>query len=136
MHRVFEVETALFKGLAPRPEAINELIGGDEMANWLHNQLEKRVAGLSEIWAEDHGWAFQAEVNGRQYLVVCSCDFENTRSPATWHAVQVADKRSLMDKLLGRNKTPISDPLVEIIRETLRSNPHFSVLDEKDVQRR
>jgi hypothetical protein len=133
MHHVFEIETTAFKGLAPRPGAVNELIGGDEMCTWIRGCLTTRGVELSPVWPEDHGWDFEAKFDGRCYFLVCSCDFEDTNTPVTWHAVQVAHTRSVADKILGRNKSLSPDAFVELARELILSNPDFVLLAEHEV---
>ena len=65
MHHAFEIETPMFKGVAPRPNAVNQLIGGDELCAWIHARLASCGIELSEAWPEDHGWDFEARLEDR-----------------------------------------------------------------------
>ena len=133
MHVVIGVETDMFKGTAPRPDAVNELIGGDEMAAWLRRELTTRGIDASEVWAEDHGWDFSVAHNGCIYLVVCSCDFEDARTPKREFCVQVALQRSFCDRLLGRRKVDKEqDEVLQMVRSTLTANPNFTLTFESD----
>jgi hypothetical protein len=133
VHYVFEIETSAFMGMAPRPEAVNELIGGDEMCAWFRERLASRGVELSQVWPEDHGWDFEAKIAGRTYLLVCSCDFADTNTPATWHALQVWHSRSLADRIFGRNKSQSPDSFLELTRELILSNSDFALLAEHEV---
>ena len=133
MHQVFEIETATFKETGPRPDAINEMIGGDEMAAWVRAQLCAKGHACTEFWPEDHGWDFFVELDRRQYMVVSSCDFEEAGKPAIWHAVQLSHQRSIVDRLLGRNRTPEPDPLLADLRDILKANKDFKILAEHSM---
>ncbi len=65
MHHAIEFKTKLFQGTAPRPDAINELIGGDQAASWIQGQLSARGFTPGTIVAEDHGWDFTIQ-NGEK----------------------------------------------------------------------
>jgi len=41
-HHLFKIETNIFDGTALRSNAINELIGGDELAAWFNERLVAR----------------------------------------------------------------------------------------------
>ncbi len=133
MRVVIGVETDIFKGTAPRPGAVNDLIGGDEMAAWLRRELKTRGIDASEVWADDHGWDFTIAHNGRTYLVVCSCDFEDVGTPAREFLVQVSLERSFFDRLLGRRKVDKErDDVLRMVRSTLAANPDFTLTFEMD----
>jgi hypothetical protein len=133
MHVVIGVETDMFKGTAPRPDAVNDLIGGDEMAAWLCRELKSRGIDASEVWPDDHGWDFNVAHKGCTYLVVCSCDFEDLGAPAREFIVQVSLERSLFDRLLGRRKVDRQqDEILQTVRSTLAANPAITLTFERD----
>ncbi len=130
MHVVFEVKTDRFTGIAPRG-GVNDLIGGDELANWLSAALREDGFGAVDPWPEDHGWDFSLRHADIGYLVVCSCDFEDDGKPATDFFVQIAVPRSLIDRLLGRKKTDAAfDPVVAAIRALLVGQADMHVIDQ------
>lgn len=130
MHIVFRIETEFFKGTAPRPDAVNELIGGDEIAHWMRKQLISKGFDASEIWPEDHGFDFSVKSEEKSYLIVSSCDFEEFSRPQQEHTVQVTLERSILDKLFGRNKGGNDDPVVSAVRGALAGNSDFRIIDE------
>jgi hypothetical protein len=134
MHKAIVFETDLFNGTSPRPEAVNELIGGDETANWIHSELSKRGYEPDEIVPEDHGWDFLVGKDDKTYLIVCSCDFTGLGQVETCHVIQVSNRRSLIDKLLGRNKTIGEDPMYVEIRDIVRNHPKMAITEEVTME--
>lgn len=126
-HHLFEIETDAFAGLAPRPDAINEAVGGDELAAWLYARLSERGHACRDLGAEDHGWDFDVAHEGRRYRVVSSCEFEAEGVPARCHVVQVAQTR-------GAPVDP--DPLLGDVRALLAGNPDFVVVADETKRRR
>jgi hypothetical protein len=130
LHVVLEVKTDRFTGTAPR-DGLNDLIGGDELANWLSAALREDGFGAVDPWPEDHGWDFAVRHNDIVYLVTCSCDFEDYDRAAADFFVQIVVARSLMDRLLGRRKIDAaSDPVVAAIRALLGDQADMQVIDQ------
>ncbi|MEZ0471589.1 hypothetical protein [Luteimonas salinilitoris] len=121
-HRLFEIETDKFPGVAPRPDAINEMIGGDELAAWLHDRLIAQGYACRDIYTEDHGWDFEVTRDRRRYRVVCSCDFEKEGVPARWHFVQVA-------QIKGEPVEP--DPLLAEVRVILVAGDDIQIVADE-----
>lgn len=104
------------------PDFINECCFGEDFSRWLVSALAATGARAKVICMEDFGWANEAELGGIAYLLcVSSTPEEDPARPdyGEWH-VLVERRRSLMDKLLGRNRTTASDPLVGLVVEVLR----------------
>ena len=126
-HHLFEIETDTFTSVAPRPNAINENIGGDELASWLHARLLESGYTCSEIEPEDHGWDFDVTHEGRRDRVVSAGELEAEGVMARWHAVQVAQTR-------GEAAHP--DPLLGDVRALLAENANFVVVADETRHRR
>jgi len=95
-------------------EFINECCFGEDFSKWLVDELSRMGAKADVICMEDYGWVNCAELGGITYLVsVGSSPAEDPDRPdfGEWH-VLLERKRSLFEKLLGRNKEAPSDPLV------------------------
>lgn len=104
------------------PEFINECCFGEDFSRWLVADLAARGASAEVICMEDFGWANEATFGGIAYLVwVSSTPEDDSARPndGEWH-VMVERRRSLSEKLLGRNKTSVSDPMVGLIVQALR----------------
>lgn len=125
-HQLFEIETDLFSGDAPRPDAINELIGGDELAAWLYKRLVAKGIICHAPYAEDHGWDFEVRSDRRRYLVVCSCEFADDGVPADRHFVQVARTK-------GEANEP--DPVLVSVREVLTNEQAIQILADEPKRR-
>lgn len=134
MHHIFEIKTDAFQGVAPRPDAINELIGGDEMAEWLCEQLDADGMSSDIMGPEDYGWEASVVFENRYYRIICACDFDELSSPADQHIVQLVYNRSLMDKLFGRNKLPEPDPVLSKLRGLLTAHPDFTILHDQPAR--
>ncbi|MCH7304036.1 MULTISPECIES: hypothetical protein [Acinetobacter] len=126
-HHLFEIETDIFKGVAPRPDAINELIGGDEFAVWLRERLILQQISCKDIYAEDHGWDFVLNVVGRSYLIVCSCEFEDEELSTEWHSVQIAQIKGEIIE---------ADPILDLLRKLLIDASELTVLADESISRR
>ena len=134
MHHVFEIKTDAFQGIAPRPEAINELVGGDEMAEWLCKQLDTDGLSSDIIGPEDYGWEANIVFQDRFYRLICSCDFDALAVHANQHIVQLVYRRSLMDKLFGRNKLTEPDPVLSKLRGVLSERSDFTILHDQTAR--
>ena len=106
-------------------ENVNE-IHGHALASWVSGAL--RAAGLdaSEPWAEDHGWDFSVAHGGANYLLACSV--EEGEGGVVLHKA-----RSLMDKLMGRNKLEAGDAVAAAVRAALAGCADVSTLSEQSA---
>ncbi|WP_025884972.1 hypothetical protein [Asaia prunellae] len=121
-HHLFDIESSIFRGSAPRPDAINEQIGGDELAAWLHERLIAAGIACDPVHAEDHGWDFEIKSGKRRYLVVCSCEFRKKGVSTSWHSVQVAQTKGA---------ALIPDPVLVAVREVLSAAPDIRILTDE-----
>lgn len=113
-------------------------ITGHTLAMWLARQL--RAAGITvpqsdvakepvpDVWAEDHGWDFYASDETSEYLISCSVDTEAGDTPNEAH-VTLGKQRSLVDRLLGRNKYSWDDGVVRAVKSVLEASPAVSGLE-------
>ncbi|MDX2155612.1 MAG: hypothetical protein SFW09_03795 [Hyphomicrobiaceae bacterium] len=103
------------KAFADSPEAVeqrvNAEIGGHALAVWLSGALRAGGLEAGEPWVEDHGWDFDIQDGKRVYL--CVCTIEDSDSDHREGHVTLDLRRSLSDRLLGRNRHLPGDPVVE-----------------------
>ncbi|MUO42182.1 MULTISPECIES: hypothetical protein [Rhizobium/Agrobacterium group] len=121
-HHLFEIETDLFKGTAPRPDALNDLIGGDELAAWLHERLSANEIACGSVHAEDHGWDFEIHSEDRRYRIVCSCEYEEEGRPAREHFIQVAQVKGA---------AVVPDPVLAAVRGVLMAATDIEVTGDQ-----
>lgn len=97
-------------------------LGGHALACWLIAGLNKAGCRAGEDWPEDHGWDFSIEHEGATYLCVCCIEPDQPEAGTV-----IIDKhRSLMDRLLGRNKLAPDDRVTHTVERLLRTCPGIS----------
>jgi hypothetical protein len=102
---------------------INDCCFGEDFSKWLVAALQAQGVAADLICMEDFGWANTAEYQGASYLMCVggTSDEERDRpNYGMWHVV-LERHRTLKDRLLGRNKTARSDPIVEKVAAVLRA---------------
>ena len=102
------------------PNPINP-IAGQGLLKWLREQLVSAGYEATEPELEDCGWYVIAKRGEASYLVGASSDVDAV-TPREW-IVQIHRERSLIDRLLGRNKLQADDPLSSSIEEWIRAHP-------------
>lgn len=128
MAGVFNFATSLFAGAPPRPDAVNENLGGDELAAWLVSRLKDKDFAASDFWAEDHGYDFDIRLGGRRYLVVCARDFDEEKERPGHHWIVVDRLRSFIDVLFFRGRLGEDDEVIRAIDDILRADRAIRVL--------
>ena len=102
------------------------MIGGDELAAWLHGRLVAQGLRCGTAHVADYGWDFEVTFGRARYLVVCSCDFEAEDVPAEHHVVQVAQRK-------GEAVEP--DPVLEAVRHVLASTAGVEITADEPRRR-
>ena len=121
MPHLITFQTDKFDPRAERENPINP-IAGEAVLNWLRERLAPALA-LSDPEPEDWGWCSSVTCGDLVYLVGASADLDQ-EPPIEW-AVQVHKRRSLVDKLMGRNRHEPDDPLTAAIRSAIESERDF-----------
>ncbi|PZQ26081.1 MAG: hypothetical protein DI562_15480 [Stenotrophomonas acidaminiphila] len=114
--------TDRFNLTAVGPDFINDCCYGEDFSRWLVSALSEAGVPADVICMEDFGWANQAEYQGVSYLVCIAGNAEgDPRRPdyGEWH-VMLERQRTFMQKLLGKNKTSATDPIVDKVLQVLR----------------
>jgi hypothetical protein len=102
---------------------INDCCFGEDFSNWIVSALTEAGVDAGVICMEDFGWANQAEYQGASYLMCVagnSDEVPGRPNYGEWH-VMLERHRTLKEKLLGKNKTSASDPIVAVVAEVLRA---------------
>lgn len=124
MARVIRFNTARFDVSKERPNPINP-IPGESLLHWLREQAKPHVA-LSEPDAEDWGWYSFVDWNGRQYMLGSSAS-EESDGEREW-ILQVVKRRSLKEKLFGREQMGKDDDCARFFQKLLEQEPGFTAL--------
>ena len=123
MAHLVSFRTAKFDVRTEEPNPINPIFG-QSVLNWLRPMLAHARCSATQPATEDWGWYMDVQCEGASYLVGASADAENSTPLHEW-IVQVHKHRSLKDKLFGRNKMAVDDPLVALIERFVRADPQF-----------
>ena len=102
---------------------INDCCFGEDFSKWLVEELGKTGVEADVICMEDFGWANSAKYQDATYLMcVAGVPANNPSRPnyGEWH-VMLERKRSLMEKLFGKNRIAATEPIFEKIQQMLRS---------------
>jgi len=102
---------------------INDCCFGEDFSNWLVSALSNDGIEADVLCMEDYGWANVANVEGVSYLIcVAGTAGGDSRRPnfGEWR-VMLERRRTLLQRVLGRNKISVLDPLVGIVKNALHS---------------
>jgi hypothetical protein len=125
---LIEFKTSKFDPTAEPPNRINPL-RGQSILKWLR---ERVLPNATEPDSEDWGWYMDVEFSGSRYLVGSIChDSDSGPHDAlrNW-VLQVHKHRSMTDKVFGRQKMQLDDPLVQAIVAALRGDPSFIDIEQ------
>jgi hypothetical protein len=126
MARVLSFRTRKFDVTRETPNPTNP-IAGQSVLRWLRAELAKAGYAVTEPDSEDWGWYIDVTGKDGSYLVGASADAEAETPDVEW-VIQVHSHRSFKDRLLGRNKMAVDDPLVALIQRIVGADPQISGL--------
>jgi hypothetical protein len=118
MAHLITFTTARFDITNEPPNPINPT-AGHGLLTWLRAELVRAHYRVSEPDTEDWGWYINVDGADASYLVGASGAAEDPASPVEW-TIQVHRNRSMKDRVLGRNRLAVDDPLFAIIERTIR----------------
>ena len=124
MAHIVSFRTRKFDVTTETPNPINP-IAGQSFLKWLQPELAKAQYTATEPNTEDWGWYLDVTGNDGSYLVGASADADGSTPDVEW-VIQVHKHRSMKDKLLGRNRLAVDDPLVALIERILRGDSQIS----------
>ena len=124
MAHIVSFRTNKFDVSAETPNPINP-IAGQSVLIILRAELAKAQYTATEPDTEDWGWYIDVTGNDGSYLVGASADADGSTTDVEW-VIQVHRHRSLTDKLFGRNKMVVDDPLVTLIERIVRGDRQIS----------
>jgi len=119
----------------PANEPANPInpIAGQRVLAWLQDGLMNAGYRTTEPDTEDWGWYIDVADALGSYLVGASGDGESETAEIEW-VIQIHRHRSLMDRLLGRNRLVADDPLLTCIEGIVRAEPSVSnVIVDRDA---
>jgi hypothetical protein len=120
MAYLIRFRTEMFDVSKERPNPINPIFG-ESVLWWLREQAGP-LAQMTEPGAEDWGWYSYVEWNGRHYLIGAST--EGVAKMREW-TLQIHKRRSIEEKIFGRERETADDPCVMYIRGLIESQQAF-----------
>lgn len=127
MAYVITFTTARFDISQETPNPVNP-IAGESVLVWLRDAIVSAGWMVTEPDTEDWGWYVEVRGTGASYTLGASADATDPTPPHAW-TVQLHKHRSATDKLLGRNKLGVGDPVLAIIETMVRADPAFDHVD-------
>jgi len=121
-------ETSRFNLSKVGEHFINPCCFGEDFAQWLANRLAQHGVTVRAPYQEDWGWQFSAEdANGRYYVGVGGNSFENPTNPdvGEWR-VMLSKRRTIMERLKGKNKLAESEPILMLVQKILQAESEFA----------
>ncbi len=113
--------TAKFDVAGEKPNPINP-IAGESVLHWLRERLAPAGYTATEPDAEDWGWYVDVLGADATYLLGASGEPDERGAPVDW-TLQVHKRRSLRDRITGRNRMTRDDPLVALIERIVSEDP-------------
>ena len=124
-------ETGRFNLSEVRPHFINPCCFGEDLAAWLRVRLAERGIDADEPGQEDWGWYLGASHGKRVYFVGVGGNAAERADDPNWGEwrLMVEKRRSLWERLAGREQMTADDELLRTLRSILEAEP-----DIRDVR--
>ena len=119
MHYVISFESKQFDLDGEEENPINP-IKGKSVGEWLVELLRKEEINVSNFDAEDWGWYSYATYQDNKYLIGFAAHPGRSENEVPEIIIQVDKRRSLFERLLGKNKLTNNDPLLSIIERHIK----------------
>lgn len=129
MSLVIHFKTSKFDVSKERENSINPFYG-HSLLDWLKSELKDSVQ-ISDPDEEDWGWYSELEYDGRNYMIGACADFERGDDPTAeieW-VFQLHKDRTLIEKILGKNKLDEADGCFALFKEFLECQPEIKELE-------
>jgi hypothetical protein len=115
-------ETDRFNVSEVKKHFINPCCFGEDLAEWLRQQLARNGVSAGAPYQEDWGWEMLARQGPQGYFLgVGGCLREGAvgKNDGEWRII-VEKKRSIWEKLRGKNKMSETEPILSMIEDILR----------------
>jgi hypothetical protein len=127
MHIDILFDTDRFNLSETKAHFINACCFGDDLAAWLRGKLLERGVPTIEPGQEDWGWYIESKLGGNSYFIgIGGAVEESAPHPnlGEWR-IMIEKHRSLWEKLSGKNKISLNDPIFAVIRNVLERENDF-----------
>lgn len=127
----FIVSTSRFNLSEVKPHFINDCCFGEDMAAWLAEELAKDGFFTDPPEQEDWGWCFALTHHKDTYFFAISGDNDGHAempNQGEWR-ISIHKTRSVMDRLMGRNRLAGNDPVTVAVERILVNQPDMKITD-------
>ncbi len=127
MHFDILFDTDRFNLSETKEHFINSCCFGEDLAAWLRGKLLEQGIATIKPGQEDWGWYIESTLGGNSYFIGIGGTAEESAPNPNWGRwrIMVEKHRSLWEKLRGKNKTSLNDPIFEVIRKILKHENDF-----------
>ena len=118
-------ETNRFNVSQVKEHFINPCCFGEDVAQWLREKLAEKGAVTSSSGQEDWGWYLFVKQGSERYFVGVTGFHEEgalNANDGEWR-IMVEKRRSMWDRLRGRNRMRNGEFIFSLIEEILREQP-------------
>jgi len=129
MHYSIRFITSKFDVSKEKENPINPIYGYSLLV-WLKTITKGKIT-ISEPGAEDWGWYSYTKCEGREYMIGASVFYDKNNNPNSeleW-VFQIDKKRSIIEKLLGKEKMSEKDPCLVFFLSIFQDNPEFKNIE-------
>jgi hypothetical protein len=126
-------ETARFNLSEVKEHFINDCCFGEDLAAWLRGRLNSNGMRALEPYQEDWGWEFSVKDSVGSYYVGVGGNAAAgaaNKNQGEWR-VMISKRRSLWDRLTGKNKLSAGEPIISSIRTVLEAETDFANFREE-----
>jgi hypothetical protein len=122
-------ETSRFNLSQPRDYFINDCCFGDDTAEWLRGKLAELAIQATKQEQEDWGWYINVVHGGSSYFVGIGGNAEGATSGnrGEWR-LMIEKQRSLMEKIIGKNRMAENEELIGVLRRIVEKEPDMKFL--------
>lgn len=128
MTRDILFDTNRFNLSRPQNYFINPTCFGDDLAAWLRSKLLEQSIPTIEPDQEDWGWYIESTPGNSTYFIGIGGNADESSldpNQGEWR-IMIEKRRSLWERLTGRNKMSGNEPIIEAIRAILEGEADFT----------
>jgi len=117
MRTIVTFQSDAFNTTEPKEYFINDCCYGDDVLNWLREELNKRGAKADEPGQEDFGWYMFYEVDGASVCIVGGVEPEER----IW-TFEIENNVPFFKRLFGGESKNINPKCIQLVDDCLKDN--------------
>jgi hypothetical protein len=118
--------TSLFNLSKVHEHFINPCCFGEDLADWFGDRLTPKGVQTSTPYQEDWGWELPVKLGADSYYLCMSGNADRPgNNEGEWRII-VQKRRSIWERLTGRGKITVDDPLLKLLEQILSREPNVT----------